>query len=131
MAEPTTAAAATLATASAAVPGLVVAGVHLGLRPDMLLAGFAGALAAIVLLNSVPLTGDSLAHMLRTTLRRIGVALTSALVAGYMTPALMFAAQVNEQVGLGVAFAAGAGAQGLLRAAVRRLQRLDGQSGAA
>ena len=55
MPEPTTTTAVvTLAAGSIAVPALTVAGIPLGLRPDILLAGFAGSLVAIVLLNSVP-----------------------------------------------------------------------------
>lgn len=65
MPEPITPAAATLASATAAVPTLVAFGVNLGLRPDVLVAGFAGALVAIVLLGSVPSDGDTWRHLAR------------------------------------------------------------------
>lgn len=115
-------AAATLGAATAAVPSLVAFGVNLGLRPDVLVAGFAGALAAIVLLNSVPAEGDTWRHLLRTTWRRMGVALASSLVAGYLTPMLLLAVAMPDALALGVAFASGAGAQRVLRAAIARAQ---------
>lgn len=43
-----------LASAPAVVPQIVVFGIALGLRADVLVAGFAGALVAIVLLDTVP-----------------------------------------------------------------------------
>jgi hypothetical protein len=113
---------ATLGAATAAVPTLVAFGVNLGLRPDVLVAGFAGALAAIVLLNSVPADGDTWQHLLRTTWRRMSVALVSSLVAGYLTPALLLAVAMPDALALGVAFAAGAGAQRVLRGAIARAQ---------
>ena len=58
MAEPTSVATATLLMAGAAVPTITAFGVPLGLRPDVLLAGFLGAMAAIALLNTVPSSGD-------------------------------------------------------------------------
>jgi len=90
MPEPTTTTASvvTLTTMAAATPVLHVAGVSLGLRPDVLLAGFAGAVAAMALLNSVRGTGDTWRELLRTSARRVGVAVGSSITAGYMAPLL-------------------------------------------
>ncbi len=80
MAEPTTStAAAAVATLTGAAPAISVVqlfGVNLGLRHDVLVAGFAGALVAIVLLNSVPSDGDTWQHLLQSTLKRMFVAMT-------------------------------------------------------
>lgn len=119
-----TAASTTLAAATVAVPALTAFGVNLGLRPDVLVAGFAGALAAIVLLNSVPTEGDTWLHLVRTTWRRIAVAIASSLVAGYLTPTLMLAMPMADALALGLAFATGAGAQKVLRRAIERADRL-------
>lgn len=124
-----TAASTTLAAATAAVPALTAFGVNLGLRPDVLVAGFAGALAAIVLLNSVPTEGDTWLHLVRTTWRRIAVAIASSLVAGYLTPTLMLAMPMADALALGLAFATGAGAQKVLRRAIERADRLSQQKG--
>lgn len=121
MPEPTTtAAAATLSAAGISVPPLVLLGINLGLRPDILIAGFAGALVAIVLLNSVPSEGDTWQHLLRTTAKRMAVALASALTAGYTTPIVMLMTAMPDAVLLGGAFAVGAGAQRVLRAVIER-----------
>lgn len=125
MAEPTTttaAAVATLSTAGAAVPPLVILGVHLGLRPDVLIAGFSGALVAIVLLSSVPSEGDTWRHLVRTTVKRLFVSLASSLTAGYLTPIFMLPiAAPHEAVMLGTAFGIGAGAQKALRHVIERV----------
>lgn len=126
-----TAASTTLAAATAAVPALTAFGVNLGLRPDVLVAGFAGALAAIVLLNSVPTEGDTWLHLVRTTWRRIAVAIASSLVAGYLTPTLMLAIPMADALMLGLAFATGAGAQKVLRRAIERADRISQAKGAA
>jgi len=119
MAEPTTSAAVTFAAVGAAVPVLTAFGVPLGLRADMLLAGFLGACAAMVLLNIVPPGGDTLANVLGTMVRRGAVAVASALTAGYLVPVL---AEHSALVGqLGYSFLAGAGAQKILALAVERL----------
>ena len=126
MPEPVTSsatAAATLAGATAALPALTAFGVNLGLQPAVLVAGFAGALVAIVLLNTVPTTGDTWQHLLRTTLRRLGVAVTSSLAAGYLTPLVSLAFAASEPLLLSAAFVTGAGAQRLLRSAVDRANR--------
>lgn len=108
-----------LASAPAVVPQLVIFGFALGLRADVLVAGFAGALASIILLNAVPSTGDTLGELLRTAWRRMLHILASAVVAGYMTPVFMLlegpSLRIHQAVMLGVAFGIGAGAQGYLR----------------
>lgn len=121
MPEPISPAAATMAAAAAAVPAITAFGVPLGLRPDVLVAGFAGALVAIVLLNTVPGSGDTWQHLLRTTLRRMFVTLASSLTAGYLTPAAMLINAVPDALMLGAAFAIGGGAQKFLVIAMRRV----------
>lgn len=121
MPEPTSTTTATLAAAAATVPTLTAFGVGLGLRADVLIAGFAGALVAIVLLNSVPSTGDTWQQLLRTTLRRMAVALASSLTAGYLTPIASLMAGLSEPVMLGAAFAVGGGAQRVLLMVIRRV----------
>lgn len=124
MAEPvtTTAAHATLAASAAAVPVLSMFGVPLGLRADELLAGFAGALAAIALLDSVPMTGDTLFELIRSSLRRVFVALSSAVTSGYLVPLLALASPIplHQSLELSLAFVVGAGAQRILRAVIER-----------
>lgn len=124
-----TPAVATIATATAAVPALTAFGVNLGLRPDVLVAGFAGALVAIVLLHSVPSEGDTWQHLVRATFRRVAVALASSLTAGYLTPLALLMASLPDALLLGVAFAVGSGAQGILRAAIERLKPLPQGAG--
>lgn len=123
MVEPTTTttAAVTLAAGSIAVPALTIAGIPLGLRPDILLAGFAGSLVAIILLNSVPASGDTWSALLRTTLRRIMVALASSLTAGYLAPMALLIAQLPDAMLLGSAFAVGGGAQRVLLSVLHRV----------
>ena len=123
MVEPTTTttAAVTLAAGSIAVPALTVAGIPLGLRPEILIAGFSGALVAIILLNSVPSTGDTWSELLRTTLRRMAFAFASALTAGYLSPMIMLIGQLPDAAQLGTAFGIGGGAQRVLLAVLRRI----------
>lgn len=122
MPEPTSSAAATVTVlaSAASVPTLTALGVPLGLRPDLLIAGFSGSLVAIVLLNSVPGSGDTWHELLRTTLRRMAVAVASSLTAGYLAPLALLLASLPESLLLGGAFAVGAGAQQVLMAAIRR-----------
>jgi NaMN:DMB phosphoribosyltransferase len=112
MPEPTSL--ATLAGSAIAVPMLTIAGVSLGLRADVLLAGFSGAVAAMTLLNSVPSTGDTTRELLRTTAKRVGVATGSAVTAGYTAPLVSLINGIPEALILGVAFVVGAGAMQLL-----------------
>lgn len=122
MPEPTsTTAAATLVSAPAAVSVLTAFGVNLGLRPDVLVAGFAGALVAIILLGRVPSEGDTWQHLLRTTIKRMAVSLASSLTAGYCTPVVMLAVSMPDPLLLGAAFGIGAGAQRVLRNAIDRV----------
>ncbi len=134
MTEPaTTTTAVTLTAGSIAVPALTVAGIPLGLRPDILLAGFAGSLVAIILLNSVPASGDTWSALLRTTLRRMMVAMASSLTAGYLAPMVMLVAQLPDAMQLGSAFVAGGGAQRVLLAVMARIvpPQPDREEGAA
>lgn len=121
MPEPTSTAAATLAAAAATIPMISAFGVPLGLRVDLLIAGFAGSLVAIILLNSVPSTGDTWRELVRATVRRMMVAFASSLTAGYLTPLAMLIAALPESLLLGAAFAVGGGAQQVLMGVIRRL----------
>lgn len=130
MPEPTTTttiATATLSAAGITVPPLVFLGVNLGLRPDVLVAGFAGALAAIVLLGSVPSTGDTWRELMKTTGRRMSVALASSFTAGYITPLALLMANLPDPLLLGVAFGVGAGAQKVLLGAINRIKSQPNQ----
>lgn len=129
MAEPATTAGATLASSAAAVPSLVAFGVPLGLRPDILIAGFAGAIVAIVLLNSVPSTGDTWRALLRTSLRRMLVSCASSLTAGYLTPLVLLAVNMPAPLLLAMAFLVGAGAQRYLAKYMNRYVRVIGKPG--
>lgn len=127
MPEPTTTAAGvlTVATATAASTMITAFGVPLGLRGDVLIAGFAGALVAIILLNAVPGSSDTWRELLRTTVRRMFVAFASSLTAGYLAPLALLAAQLPDSLLLGGAFAVGGGAQQVL---VFFIKRLSGQA---
>lgn len=123
MPEPTTTAmgVGTLAAAAVSTSALTAFGVPLGLHADLLIAGFAGSLVAIILLNTVPGSGDTWRELLRTTLRRMAVAFASSLTAGYLTPLAMLFAQLPEALLLGGAFAVGGGAQQVLMFVIKRL----------
>ena len=116
MAEPTTTtvAAATYAAATLSVPLISVFGVGLGLRADVLIAGFFGSLVAIILLNSVPSSGDTWQELLRTTFKRMFVALASSVTAGYLTPLALLLASLPDALLLSAAFGVGGGAQRVL-----------------
>lgn len=119
MAEPTTTAASALFVASAAaVPMLTLFGMPLGLRADEMLAGFAGAIAAMVLLDTVPGGGDTLKALARTTFRRVGVAVASAVMAGYCAPLLGTLLALPPAVELGLSFILGGGAQRFFRGVI-------------
>ena len=123
MPEPTSTAAgiATVAVYAGATSAITAFGVPLGLRADLLIAWFAGSLVAIILLNTVPGTGDTWQQLARTTWRRLAVACASSLTAGYLTPLAMLVAQLPEALLLGGAFAVGGGAQQVLMFAIKRL----------
>lgn len=113
MPEPTTTSAAVMTVASAAVStsALTAFGVPLGLRVDLLIAGFFGSLVAIILLNSVPGASDTWVELVRTTARRMAVAFASSITAGYATPLALLAANVPDALLLGMAFLVGSCAQ--------------------
>ena len=123
MPEPTSTAAGvvTIAAAAAGTSAITAFGVPLGLRVDILIAGFAGSIVAMVLLNTVPGTSDTWVELLRTTVRRMFVAFASSLTAGYLTPLVMLMVQLPEAALLGGAFAVGGGAQQVLTGVIRRL----------
>lgn len=128
MTEPIATATATFLAATAAVPVITAFGVPLGLRADFLIAGFSGSVVAMVLLNTVPSSGDTWRELMRTTLRRMCVALASSLTAGYLTPLALLIAALPPSLVLGAAFAVGGGAQQVLTFVIRRF---SGQVGAA
>lgn len=130
MPEPTSTAAgiATVAVYAGATSAITAFGVPLGLRADLLIAGFAGSLVAIILLNTVPSTGDTWQQLARTTWRRLAVACASSLTAGYLTPLAMLVAQLPEALLLGGAFAVGGGAQQVLMFAIKRLSGTTAQA---
>jgi len=129
MPEPTSSAAGalTLATATATSSVITAFGVSLGLRVDVLIAGFAGALVAIILLNAVPGSSDTWRELVRTTVRRMFVAFASSLTAGYLAPVALLAANLPDSLLLGGAFAVGGGAQQVLVFAIRRVSGQQGQ----
>ena len=122
MPEPTSTAVglSTVAAAAVSTSALTAFGVPLGLRADLLVAGFFGSLVAIVLLNTVPGSTDTWMELVRTSVRRLGVAWASSITAGYMTPLLLLLANVPESLLLSMAFLAGAGAQRVLIWCMRR-----------
>lgn len=127
---PTTA--ATLVAAAAAAPVLTIFGIPLGLQADELVAGLFGAVTAIVLLDTVPSTGDTIRELVRTTTKRVGVAAVSALMAGYAAPvagvillgllgtvlAPERASDLEKPFELLCAFVVGGGAQRLFKAVI-------------
>lgn len=122
MPEPTstTAAVATYTASGLTVPFVIAFGIPLGLRADVLIAGLFGSLVAILLLNSVPSTGDTWQELLRTTFKRIGVAVASSVTAGYLTPLALLLANLPEPMFLCAAFGVGGGAQRVLLILIAR-----------
>ncbi|MDY0748495.1 hypothetical protein SNE35_28605 [Paucibacter sp. R3-3] len=110
----------TIVAGSVALPALTAFGVPLGLRADVLTAGFAGALVAIALLNAVPASGDTWQAMVWTAGRRMMVACAGSLTAGYLAPLVLLIATLPDSVLLGCAFITGGGAQQFLRGFIRR-----------
>lgn len=103
----TTAAAITLAAGAAAVPMVTILGIPLGLRADLLIAGFSGSLAAISLLNAQPARDDTWLEAIKASPRRMGVAIASSLTAGYLTPLILSLPAISDAWLLGGAFAIG------------------------
>ena len=123
MPEPTSttaAAVATMAAAGVSIPMLTAFGVPLGLRTDVLIAGFFGSLVAIILLNSVPSVGDTWQHLVRTTFKRMFVAVASSVTAGYLTPLALLLANLPDALLLSAAFGVGGGAQRVLLILIAR-----------
>lgn len=118
-----------LQAAPAIAPQIAIAGYAIGLRADVLVAGFAGSIVALTFFNSVPSTGDTLRQLIQTTLWRMWWSLASSLTAGYIAPLLLLLEgprlQIPEQLLLPIAFLVGAGAQrivgGLLTRAEKRI----------
>jgi Mg/Co/Ni transporter MgtE len=121
MPEPTSTAAVTLAATAVTVPALTAFGIPLGLRPDLLLAGFNGAIVAIILLNTVPGSSDTWRALIRLSFRRMAVAFASSLTAGYATP-VVAGLFTSDPAMLSSAFVVGAGAQWALLSLIRRFQ---------
>lgn len=117
----TTVAVATLTATSVSIPMVSFFGVQTGLRPDMLIAGFFGSLVAIILLNSVPGDSDTWPALVRTTFKRMFVALASSLTSGYLSPMVALAINMQDPLLMGCAFAVGAGAQRVLSGAISRM----------
>ena len=126
MPEPTTTTAAvvTLAATGVSIPMLTAFGIPLGLRSDVLIAGLLGSFVTIILLNSVPGDTDTWQKLLRTTLRRVFVAMASALTAGYLTPLVLLMSNVPAPLFLGAAFAVGGGAQRVLASIIEKFSDL-------
>jgi hypothetical protein len=120
MPEPTSTATATIASAMVGTSAITLLGIPLGLRSDMLVAGFAGSLVSIILLNTVPPYGDTWRDLIRTTMRRMFVSIASSLTAGYLTPMVMLAVALPDPLVMGAAFGTGAGAQKLLISIITR-----------
>lgn len=133
MPEPTstTAAAVTYAAAGISVPVITAFGVPLGLRADVLIAGFFGSLVAIILLNSVPSEGDTWQHLVRTTFKRIFVAVASSVTAGYLTPLALLLANLPDALLLSAAFGVGGGAQRVLLILIAKFGTPPSASGGA
>lgn len=124
MADPTTntlVSATTVVAAVVTAPVLTLFGIPLGLRADQLLAGFFGALAAIALLDRLPYANDSLQELIKTSFRRVGVALASAVTAGYIAPLVAILVNVPEAALLALCFVIGGAAQQVLRAVIGRV----------
>lgn len=122
MPDPTipTAAAVQFAATAGGVAGVTLLGVPLGLRVDLLIAGFSGAVVAMALLNSVPGSWDTWQQLVRTSLQRIAVAVASSLVAGYVTPIAMLLANMPPPLVVATGFVVGAGARQILNAVIQR-----------
>lgn len=131
MPEPTssTVAAVTYAAAGLTVPVITAFGIPLGLRADVLIAGFFGALSAIILLNTVPQEGDTWQHLVRATFKRMAVTVASSVTAGYLTPLAQLMGNFPDPLFLGVAFGVGGGAQYVLRVVIAKFGTPPAQLG--
>lgn len=99
-------------------PQLVMFGIQLGLRADVLLAGFFGSVVGIAFFNAVPNTGDTWQALARDTWRRLWWSVASSVTAGYLTPLLLLierdTLRVPASLVLSLAFVVGASAQTFL-----------------
>lgn len=120
MPEPTATAIVTIGGAAVASTALSVLGVPLGLRADVLVAGFMGSLVAIILFNTVPVLDDSWRCLVRTSFRRMAVAFASSVTAGYLTPMALLVSNMPDPALLGMACLIGAFAQQVLGSYARR-----------
>lgn len=122
MPEPaSTTATTTFVAANVTVTALTAFGIPLGLRADLMVAGFSGGLVAIILLATVPSSGDTWRSLLRDTTRRMAVVLASSLTAGYLTPLMaMLITNVPEPLLLSSAFVVGGGAQHVFGGLIQR-----------
>lgn len=113
-----------LGAAPAVVPHIVVFGFAVGLRADVLLAGFGGSVVAIAFFNAVPSTGDTVGALLRDSWRRMWWCLASSLTAGYITPLMLLAdgaqLRIPDSLMLSAAFVVGAAAQSILGRYIKR-----------
>lgn len=123
MPDPTLPAAAAVQFAAtvSGVASVTLLGVPLGLRVDLLIAGFAGAVVAMALLNSVPGSWDTWQQLVRTSLQRIAVAVASSLVAGYVTPILMLMISMPPALVVCTGFVVGAAARQVLTFVIQRM----------
>lgn len=133
MPEPTSTAAgiATLAATAVSTTAITAFGVPLGLRADLLVAGFFGGMSAVFILNSVPSTGDTWPELVRTTLKRMTVVAASGFTAGYLTPMFAVPSIVGEPWQLGAAYVVGAFAQRMLMLARDKVGWHGGKGGGA
>ncbi|WP_201740768.1 hypothetical protein [Rhodoferax sp. TS-BS-61-7] len=123
MPDPTipTAAVVQLAAAAGGAASVTLLGVPLGLRVDLLIAGFAGSVVAMALFNSVPGNWDTWQQLVRSSLQRIAVAVASSLVAGYVTPILLLIINMPLALVVGTGFVVGAGARQVLTFVIQRV----------
>ncbi len=76
----------TFASGAATATAVQLLGVTLGLRPDLLFAGFIGVICAIFFLNAEPRSEDTFADLLKTSLRRLLLIVVSVLAACFIAP---------------------------------------------
>lgn len=127
MAEPTSTTVAAVTTIAAA--NVITAfGVSIGLRADILIAGFSGSIISIIFFNKVPSTGDTWPHLIRTTMQRMLFVLASSLTAGYLTPVALLLTNIPDVFSTGAACAIGYGAKDAITFVIRRLTGKDGAS---
>lgn len=129
MPEPTSTTAAawfTLSSTGATVSVIAFMGIPLGLRVDVLIAGFLGSIVGIILLNTVPGTTDTWINLVRTTSKRMSVAFASCITAGYCTPLVLLIGNIPLPMLLCVACVVGAGAQRFLSFLINRWAPIDG-----